>query len=312
MTGKVEEGSAYVSGVYLPLREAAVPILDWGFLRGDCVYDAIPFTQGLLFRLPDHLQRFWQSMATWRLRCPHEQEEVRRICHRLVAKSGLRDGLLLIITTRGLPPSLEVRNPALFENRFYAFAQVLPKIANAEQLRRGLHIVVAKTPRIPERSIDPTAKNFQWGDFTQARLQAHEAGADNSLLLDYAGNLSEGPGFNVFIVKEGRLSTPAHNCLRGVTRATVLEVAAAQGLPCDERDIPADELFNADEAFFSSSAGGLFPVTRVNGQPIGNGVAGTVTQALLKEYWRRRADPARCEAVDYGQAPASGPATDSR
>lgn len=299
VAGKVEEGCAYVCGAYAPLREAAVPILDWGFLRGDCVYDAIPFTQGLLFRLQDHLQRFWESMAKWRLRCPHGQAEVREICHRLVARSRLRDGLLLIITTRGLPPSLEVRNPALFENRFYAFAQVLPKIANEDQLRRGLRVAIAKTPRTPERSVDPTAKNFQWGDFTQARLQANDANADNALLLDYEGNLAEGPGFNVFVCKGGRLHTPARNCLKGVTRATVLEMAAALGLCAEERDIPAAELFDADEAFFSSSAGGIFPVVQVDGRRIGSGAAGTVTQALLKEYWRRRTDPAWCEAVDY-------------
>ena len=300
MTGKAKDGCAYIDGAYLPLGEAAIPILDWGFLRGDCVYDAIPFAQGLLFRLQDHLNRFWESMGKWRLRCPQDQDEVRRICHQVVGRSGLRDGLLLIIATRGLPPSLEVRNPALFQNRFYAFAQVLPPIADPERLRRGLDIILARTLRIPEQSIDSTAKNFQWGDFTQARLQAHDLGADNALLLDRDGNLTEGPGFNIFICKGGRLLTPSRNCLHGITRATVLEIAAAQGRPAEQRDIPAAELLAADEAFFSSSAGGIFPVVRVDGQPIGNGEAGTVTQAILQEYWRRRADPAWCEAVDYG------------
>ena len=301
MTEQTEDGCAYISGAYLPLREAAIPMLDWGFLRGDCVYDAIPFAQGLLFRLQDHLERFWQSMAKWRLRCPQDREQVRRICHLVVARSGLRDGLLIVILTRGQPPSLKVRNPALFENRFYAFAQVLPPIADQERLRTGLEIIIAKTPRIPERSVDSTAKNFQWGDFTQARLEAHDLGADNALLLDQDGNLAEGPGFNVFLCKGRRLSTPARNCLKGITRATVLEMAAGQGLGTEERDIPAADLFAADEAFFSSSAGGIFPVVRVNGQPIGSGGTGTITQALLKEYWRRRTDSAWCEAVDYGE-----------
>ena len=302
MDNPYAHGCAYVADAYLPLEQAAIPMTDWGFLRGDCVYDAIPFADGMLFRVQDHIERFWESMEKWRLSCPKSQAEVRNVCHEVVSKSQLRSGLLLIITTRGMPPDLTIRNPALFSNRFYAFAQVLPPIVDPERLKAGLKIVVSKTPRIPEESVDATAKNFQWGDFIQARLQAHDQNADNAILLDYDGNLTEGPGFNVFLLQGQQLSTPSHHCLKGITRRTVLEIGADMGLEVSERDIPLSEIHQADEVFFASSAGGLFPVTEVDGTTVGSGSVGPKTSEITEEYWRWRRDPARCDAVDYSGA----------
>ena len=120
-----EAGVAYVDGRYMPLGEAAIPITDWGFIRGDAVYDAIPFTEGWLFRLQDHIERFGLSMRKWRLAIPLGPERITEVVHEVVRRAGLRDGLVLIMATRGVPPSMGVRNPAQFENRFYAFSQVL-------------------------------------------------------------------------------------------------------------------------------------------------------------------------------------------
>lgn len=300
MTNEFAQGCAYVGEDYVPLSQAALPITDWGFLRGDCVYDAIPFSKGRLFRLRDHIDRFWESMEKWRLECPLDKSAVHAVCHGCVSRSQLRSGLLLIITTRGLPPSPEIRNPALFINRFYALAQILPPIAAPENMREGLRIIVSKVPRTPEQSVDSTAKNFQWGDLMQARLEAHDADVDNAILLDYSGNLTEGPGFNIFIVKGNVLRTPRSHCLKGITRDTVMEIAAAQGLIVEESDIPVADLFAADEAMFSTSAGGVMPVTQVDGQTIGSGQRGDVTAMIVEEYWKRRVDPVHSEAVDYG------------
>ena len=198
-----EAGVAYVDGRYLPIGEAAIPITDWGFIRGDAVYDAIPFTKGFLFRLSDHVERFGLSMRKWRLHISLGPDRITAVVHEVVRRSGLRDGLVLIMATRGVPPSLGIRDPARFENRFYAFSQVLPPIAAPERLRDGMSVIVSRVRRIPETSVDSTAKNFQWGDFTQARLEANDRGADNALLLDHEGNLTEGPGFNAFIVSGG-------------------------------------------------------------------------------------------------------------
>ncbi len=299
MNNEFENGCAFIGGKYVPLEKATMPLTDWGFLRGDCVYDAIPFSDGRLFRLNDHIDRFRESMSKWRLNSPLSKDDVRAVCHACVSKAQLRDGLLLVITTRGTPPSLDIRNPALFENRFYAMAQVLPPIATPENMTNGLRVVISNVPRVPQESVDSTAKNFQWGDLIQARLEAHDADVDNAILLDFDGNLTEGPGFNVFIVKGKVVSTPAKHCLKGITRDTVIQIAVAQGLTVEERDIPVDELFAADEAMFSTSAGGVMPVTEVDGKTIGSGTRGPIAAAIVEEYWKRRADPAYSEAVVY-------------
>lgn len=299
-TSTGEAGVAYVDGRFLPLSEATIPITDWGFIRGDAVYDAIVFSRGCLFRLSDHVERFGRSMAKWRLEIALSPDRIREIVHEVVRRSGLRDGLVLIIATRGVPPSLGIRNPAYFENRFYAFSQILPPIAPAEKLRDGMSVVISKVRRIPEQSLDSTAKNFQWGDFTQARLEAHDRGADNALLLDYDGNVTEGPGFNAFIVSDGVLKTPARHRLEGITRRTVIEIAERSGRRWEEADIALAELKRADEVFLCSSAGGVFPVIRVDDEIIGNGACGSVTASILDEYWQLRVDPEWVEKVDYG------------
>ena len=133
----------------------------------------------------------------------------------------------------------------------------------------------------------------------QARLEAHDADVDNAVLLDFDRNLTEGPGFNVFLVSNGVVSTPLHHCLKGITRDTVISIARDTGLEVQERDIPAAEISSADEMMFSTSAGGVMPVTCVEGAPVGTGQCGPVTKKIMEEYWRRRAHEDYSEAVDY-------------
>lgn len=293
-------GCAYIGGQFMPIANAAIPITDWGFLRGDCVYDAIPFSAGRLFRLEDHLDRLHESERRWRLKCPLDRKDLRSVAHECVGRSQLRHGLLMLITTRGVPPSLEIRNPALFQNRFYAFAQVLPSLKATSGSAGGMNLLVSKVPRIPQESVDSIAKNFQWGDFTQARLEAHDENVDNALLLDTTGNLTEGPGFNVFVLKGNDLLTPKDHCLRGITRDTVMDIATELGLRVQEKGVGLEALSSADEVFLSTSAGGVMLVDEVRGvwsRPKGES---PVYQMIFDAYWARRMDPKYSESIDYG------------
>ena len=166
-------------------------------------------------------------------------------------------------------------------------------------MRQGMSVIVSRVRRIPETSLDSTAKNFQWGDFTRARLEADDRGADNAILLDYDGNVTEGPGFNACVVTGGTLKTPAHHRLEGITRRTVMEIAEQAGWPVLETDISADEMRTADEVFLCSSAGGIFPVTEIDGRPVADGMCGKFTGLIRDEYWRMRVNPKWAEAVDY-------------
>jgi branched-chain amino acid aminotransferase len=119
------------------------------------------------------------------------------------------------------------------------------------------------------------------------------------LLTDAAGNVVEGPGFNVFAVTGGRVVTPLDGVLQGITRRTVIEIAGTLGIPVDVRALPAAELRAADEAFLSTSGGGVLPVTVIDGEPVGNGAPGPVTRRLLQTYWDWHYEPRYSVPVRY-------------
>lgn len=291
-------GCAWQRGQYLPVDQASIPITDWGFLRSDATYDVVTVWQGAFFRLDDHLDRFFESCRRFRLDPGRPRDEVARILAGCVRRAGLRESYVEMIVTRGQPP-WGSRDPRQAVNQFHAFAVPYVWIANEEQRRRGLHVVVSDVQRIPPASVDPRAKNYHWNDLTMGLLGALDAGGDTVLLSDGAGCVVEGPGFNVFAVVDGGLVTPAEGVLEGITRRTAIELAQSLGIPVALRPLPAAELRGAQEAFLSSSGGGVLPVTRVDGRPVGRGEVGPVTRRLLQAYWDLHQDPRYSTPVEY-------------
>lgn len=291
-------GCAWQRGAFVPIGEASVPLTDWGFLRSDATYDVVTVWDGAFFRLDAHLERFLRSCQRFRLDPGKSPGEIVAILTECVRRAGLRASYVEMICTRGQPP-WGSRDPRQAANQFFAFAVPYVWIANEEQRRRGLHVIVSDVQRIPPASVDPTAKNYHWNDLTMGLLGALDAGGDTVLLTDAAGNVVEGPGFNVFAVVGGRLVTPREGVLEGITRRTVVEMAPALGIPVDLRALPAAELRGADEAFLSSSGGGVLPVTRVDGAPVGDGRVGALTQRLVDTYWAWHRDPRYATPIVY-------------
>ncbi len=297
-TADYAQGAAYVGGRYVPIGEASIPIIDWGFLRSDATYDVVTVWDGAFFRLAEHLQRFRASCARFRLDPGLTDAQISGILARCVHLSGLHAAYVEMIVTRGQPP-WGSRDPRQAVNRFYAFAVPYVWIANEAQRTHGLDLRISSVQRIPPGSVDARAKNYHWNDLTMGLLGALDAGADTVVLTDGAGHVVEGPGFNVFCVNaEGVIVTPAAGVLEGVTRRTVIEMAQALGLPLQARALPAAELRGAREAFLSSSGGGVLPVTRVDGVPLGDRRVGPITQRLVQTYWDWHHDPRLSTAVD--------------
>jgi len=117
--------------------------------------------------------------------------------------------------------------------------------------------------------------------------------------LDGAGNITEGPGFNVFGVRDGSVLTPKSGVLEGITRRTALEIAESMGLTTEVREISFEEFIDVDEAFATTSGGGIVPITKVNNRTFSNGVPGEITQSLARTYWDWHNDPEMSEAVEY-------------
>jgi branched-chain amino acid aminotransferase len=292
------KGAAYVRGEYVPIGQACVPITDWGFLRSDATYDVVTVWAGAFFRLDAHLERFFASCRSFRLAPGKSSEEIAAVLEHCVSLSGLRNSYVEMIATRGQPP-WGSRDPRRAVNQFYAFAVPYVWIADEDQRRKGLNVIVSKVQRIPPRSVDPTAKNYHWNDLTMGLLGALDAGGDTVLLTDEGGNVVEGPGFNIFAFSRGALVTPREGVLEGITRRTVIEIARSLGIPVELRALGADELRAAQEAFLSSSGGGVLPVTKVDGHPVGAGVPGPLTRRLLETYWAWHGDPRYSTPVRY-------------
>ena len=294
------EGTAFIDGEYVPVREARIPILDYGFLRSDATYDVAHVWKGYMFRLADHLDRFERNVAALRMRLPLSRDAVRGVLIECVRRSGLRDAFVHMTCTRGLP-ARGSRDPRKCENRFYAFAIPFVWIATEEQRARGLHLHISSIQRIPRASVDPTVKNFHWIDLTRGLFEAYDSGAEVEVLVDGEGNVTEGPGFNLFVASGGRLATPAAGVLDGMTRRTVFDLCRDINLGVDAENIPVERVRRGDEVFITSTAGGIMPVTKIDGVPLGNGKPGPLTKQLHDLYWSRKAAGWLGTAIDYDE-----------
>ncbi len=292
------DGIAFVNGAYVPLALASVPLIDRGFVRSDATYDVAHVWKGRFFRLEDHVERFLASMRGLRMSLAYSGADISEILEECVRRSGLRDAYVQMTCTRGVPPR-GTRDPRLCQSRFYAFAQPFVWIANDEQRRDGLRMVISSVARIPPESVDPRIKNFHWLDLTMGIFEAYDRDAVVAVLVDRDGHITEGAGFNVFAVRNGRMATPERGVLEGVTRRTAIELAHEIGVPCEVRTLGADELRDADEIFITSTAGGIMPVTVIDGRNVGAGKPGPLTGRIHDLYWRRHEDGRLCKAVDY-------------
>jgi branched-chain amino acid aminotransferase len=294
------KGAAWIKGEVVPIAEATIGVTDWGLTRSDITYDVVPVWDGGFFRLGDYLDRFAASMAALRMDVGMSREEMRAALHVMVARSGLRRAYVAMVASRGVPLIPGSRDPRACANHFYAWCVPYVHVIAPEIAERGASAWIAKgVRRIPDDSVDPRAKNYHWGDMTQGLFEARDRDFDTVILLDHAGNVTEGPGFNVFAVSEGRVITPDRGVLEGITRRTVLEVCAGAGIATEVRALPVAELLEADEVFISTTAGGPVPVTRIDQRIFSNGAPGPVAGRIREEYWRWMKRPELRQEVDY-------------
>lgn len=279
-------GAAFVDGAFIPIGRASISVLDWGFTKSDVTYDVVHVWRDAFFRLDDHLTRFARSMAALQMTIPYSVDEQAGILAECVRRAGLQDAYVAMVVTRGVPLPGMPRRPSLMSNRYVAYAIPWIDVIPVDVQERGAHLIVAKTPRIPSESVDPTVKNYHWGDLVRAMFEAEAAGADNAVLLDSDGYVTEGPGFNVFTVRDGNVLTPDRGALEGVTRQTVIDICGELGLPVRVGPMTRDDLLAADEIFTSTTAGGVMPAARIDGRILQNDRPGPVSRRIRETYWR--------------------------
>jgi branched-chain amino acid aminotransferase len=295
------QGCAYVNGQFVAPEDAKISIFDWGFLHSDATYDVAHVWQGKFFRLGDHLDRFFASMDRLRLDPGRTRDQVREVMHECVRRSGLREAYVEVLCTRGMPQPGS-RDPRSCTNQFMAFAIPFVWIADPAKQARGINLVVSDVQRIAPASVDPRIKNYHWLDMVMALFQAYERGGESAVLVNAAGDVAEGPGFNVFAVVDGELITPDSGVLEGISRRTMIELARAAGIAMRVAPLPVDALRRASEVFLSSTGGGAVGVSQIDGVAIGGrgpGDFGPVTRQLQAAYWALHDDARYVEPVRY-------------
>ena len=283
----MSDGIVFIDGDYVKPEDAKMSIFDTGFVWGDVVYDVTSAWNRWVFMLDEHLERFQQSIEGFRLTNPYSHDEMRRICAECVERADLDNAYIKVQMTRGVIPS-QNRDPRLSECQFVAYATPYVWIWGEEKCLNGVNLYVSSIERVSSKAIDQRFKNYDRADLVQSRFEAYDHGCDDSLLCGPDGYLTEGPGYNMFMVRDGKVSTPDSNILEGVTRRSVREICGLENIPYDERKLHPDELKDADEIFCSTTAGGVMPVTQLDGKPIGNGHKGLITSRIQDLYWSKR------------------------
>jgi branched-chain amino acid aminotransferase len=296
----LEAGAAWIDGEVMPIAAARLPINDWGLIHSDITYDVVPAWDGGFFRLDDYIGRFQNSVAALRLDIGMDSPAIAAALTAMVAASGLRNAYVAMVASRGVPLIPGTRDPRECGNHFYAWCVPYIRVMRADLPDAERSAWIAKSVRrIPETSVDPRVKNYHWGDFTAAMFEAKDMGYETTILLDEDDNVTEGPGFNVFAVKDGRLVTSDHGMLEGISRRTVMEMAAELGYDVEVRPLPLTEFMQADEVFMSSSGGGVLAITRVDDRIFANGTTGPITTALHARYWDWMYRPALRTEITY-------------
>lgn len=295
-------GAAWVDGKFVPAGQAMVSVFDWGFTRSDVTYDVVHVWRGQFFRLAEHISRFRRSVAGLRMELRLSDIELSEILHGCVRRSGLRDAYVAMILTRGEPnPKWPKRLPSVFKgsNKLVCYAIPFIWIMKPEIQEIGADMIIAKTPRISPESVNPTYKNYHWGDFTNALFEVEDADADYAVLMGVDGYIAECPGANVFAVFDGVVTSPERGALEGVTRRSIHELCDLLGLENAHRNITAMEFRKADEIFMASTAGGIMPIRKLDNQLLSNGRVGPISRQLHAEYWKKHEEGWHGTSVDY-------------
>ncbi len=279
-------GKVCIDGNIVDSAEARVPVLDRGFLYGDSVFEVYRTYSGVPFAEKEHLERLGRSADRLMIPMPASIDVLAAEVHATLAEAGEGEWYIRVVVTRGTGPLTYDPTTASSPLRVIIVAPIAP---HPEELyEHGAAVVLLNASRPTD---DPRAAGAKASNYLANLLAVHEAkqkGAQEAIVLGRRGQLLEGASSNLFIVKDGVVRTPEPEpgILVGITRATVLEVCASEGLPVDETELLPEDLYDADEAFITSSIREVMPVVRADGRVIGDGKPGPVTARLREGYLR--------------------------
>ena len=280
---KIIESILYVNGEYCLASQAKISVFDHAVLYGDGVFDTMCAWNYAIFKLDEHIDRLFESAHAIKLNIPLNKNELKKVVIETVKRNDLKNAYVKVVATRGVGAQ-PLMSPYNCKPGLIVFAVPYISLVGGKKDVEGIHMIVSSMRRVPNESISTKIKSLNYLNHILMRLEANEAGADDAIELDLEGYVCEAPGYNVFMVKNGVIYTPGDNILLGITRQTVIELAIGENIQVIECRIQPFDLYNADEVFLSSTAGGIFAVTKLDGREIGNGKPGPVTAIIRDNY----------------------------
>jgi len=281
-----KEPLVYMDGKFLEKSKAVVSVFDHGLLYGDGIFEGIRAYDGSVFRLADHIERLYDSAKSIRLKIPLTRHEMTEAVLETIRKNALRDAYIRLVVTRGtgdlgVDPAL-CKSPTVF-----IIAEPMASVLGPRE-PRVIKVIVSSYRRDRVDATSHEIKSLNYMNSILAKIEATGAGADDAIMLDTRGFVSEATVSNIFLVKNHDVATPSFGAgiLHGITRARVIELCSDLGLELRERDITPFELNTADEVFVVGTKSEILAVGSVSGVKVGSGGAGPVTKRLYQEFSR--------------------------
>ena len=274
----------YIDGNFYDQAEAKISVFDHGLLYGDGVFEGIRFYNDRIFRFDEHVDRLWDSAKAIALEVPMSKSELVAATLETIRQNDLHDGYIRLIVTRGagslgLSPD-SCRRPSVIV--IAATIALYPE----DLYHKGLTMVTCSTRRTSPAALSPRIKSLNYLNNILAKLEAQNAGAGEGLMLNEQGYVAECTGDNIFIVRNGQISTPHPNAgiLEGVTRAVVFELADELQIRTIECELSKYDIYTADECFLTGTAAEVIPVVECDGRAIGSGKPGPITLDLRQRF----------------------------
>jgi branched-chain amino acid aminotransferase len=270
----------FKNGEFIPGIEATISIFDRGLLYGDAIFEGIREYSGKVFKLDEHLDRLYESAKIIAISIPIRKLDMKNIILELLRKNNFQDAYIRPIVTRG-SGSVGVDPRGDLAPTIIVYAHPWAPFLGAN----GIKMKTVSTRRVPPQSMDSRVKHVGYLNSIMAKLESNIANADDALILDVNGFVTEASAANFLIIKSGAIISPTKvNILDGITRRVVLNLANQIGLVTQETNITLGDVYTADEAFVCGTGAEIVPVKEVDGRAIGMGVPGSITLQLISLF----------------------------
>jgi len=274
----------YIDGQFYDKENAKISVFDHGLLYGDGVFEGIRFYNGRVFRLEEHIDRLFDSARAIALNIGMDKSAVIEATLETIRQNNLQDGYIRLVVTRGVG-DLGL-NPMLCPKASLFIIASKITLYSADKYENGLDVVTCATRRIPHGALSPMVKSLNYLNNVMAKIEAQNAGAGEGLMLNEQGFVSECTGDNIFIIKNGVITTPpiSAGALAGVTRSVVFDLASEFGIPIHEPMMTRYDIFTADECFLTGTAAEIIPAVKLDTRLIGDGKPGPITRRLITRF----------------------------